>query len=80
MVDGLDLGNVFQNATQALNTAGSRIEDQMKNITNADGTVDQEQLLNLQFAMGQYNAMLETTSAVTKSIQDMLKTLAQRTG
>ena len=47
---------------------------------SASGEVDQMQLLELQFAMGQYNAKLETISSVTKSIQDMLKSLAQRTG
>ena len=47
---------------------------------SASGEVDQMELLELQFAMGQYNAKLETISSVTKSIQDMLKSLAQRTG
>ena len=63
---GIDIGQLFQNATN----------DQI----SASGEVDQMQLLELQFAMGQYNAKLETISSVTKSIQDMLKSLAQRTG
>ena len=42
--------------------------------------IDQGQLLEMQFAMGQYNAKLEAISSMTKSIQDMLKSLAQRTG
>ena len=39
------------------------------------------QPLELQFAMGQgWERQAETISSVTKSIQDMLKSLAQRTG
>ena len=34
----------------------------------------------LQFEVGQYNAMLESLSSVTKSMTDMMKSLAQRTG
>ena len=49
------------------------------NQISSSGEIDQAELLELQFAMGQYNAKLETISSVTKSIQDMLKTLAQRT-
>lgn len=47
---------------------------------SAGGEIDQMDLVDLQFAMGQYNAKLETISSITKSIQDMLKSLAQRTG
>ena len=64
---GIDIGQLFQNATNGLSQDGQALQAKM-------------QLLELQFAMGQYNAKLETISSVTKSIQDMLKSLAQRTG
>ena len=67
---GIDIGQLFQNATNGLSQDGQALQAKM----------DQMQLLELQFAMGQYNAKLETISSVTKSIQDMLKSLAQRTG
>ena len=75
---GIDIGQLFQNATNGL-SHGQALQAKMDQIS-ASGEVDQMQLLELQFAMGQYNAKLETISSVTKSIQDMLKSLAQRTG
>lgn len=75
---GIDVGQLFQNATDGLNKEGAAIQDKMNQISASD-EIDQMELLELQFAMGQYNAKLETISSVTKSIQDMLKTLAQRT-
>lgn len=75
---GIDIGQLFQNATDGLNKEGSAIQDKMNQISASD-EIDQMELLELQYAMGQYNAKLETISSVTKSIQDMLKTLAQRT-
>lgn len=76
---GLDVGQLFQNATSGLEKDGAALQAKMDQIS-AEGEIDQTELLELQFAMGQYNAKLETISAVTKSIQDMLKSLAQRTG
>ena len=72
---GIDIGQLFQNATNALSQDGQALQAKMDQIS-ASGEVDQMQLLELQFAMGQYNAKLETISSVTKSIQDMLKSLA----
>ena len=39
----------------------------------------QEDLLTIQFQIGQYNAMLEAASSIAKGTTDMLKPLAQRT-
>ena len=75
---GLDIGQLFQSATDSLNKDGVALQEKMNQISSS-GEIDQAELLELQFAMGQYNAKLETISSVTKSIQDMLKTLAQRT-
>ncbi len=76
---GIDVGQLFQNGTAGLADDGAKLQEMMDQISSSE-SVDQEQLLELQFAMGQYNAKLETLSSITKSIQDMLKSLAQRTG
>jgi type III secretion protein F len=50
--------------------------------TDAQGNkieLKQEEILELQFNIGQYNALLETASSIAKGTTDMLKTLAQRT-
>ena len=35
-------------------------------------------MLMIQFEIGQYNAMVEMLSSISKSLTDMMKTLAQR--
>ena len=76
---GINVGQLFQNATSGLAKDGAALQAKMDQIS-AGGEIDQMQLVELQFAMGQHNAKLETISSITKSIQDMLKSLAQRTG
>ena len=76
---GIDVGQFFKNATDGIAADGTALQQKMEQIRSS-GTIDQTQLLEMQFAMGQYNAKLEAISTMTKSIQDMLKSLAQRTG
>ncbi len=76
---GIDVGEMFNKGTQGLADEGAKIQEMMNKIST-DESINQEDLLEIQFAMGQYNAKLETLSSITKSIQDMLKSLAQRTG
>lgn len=76
---GMDLGRLFSSASSDLNRDSTALQKRIEQIS-AKGEINQTELLQLQWAMGQYNAKLETLSSVTKSIQDMLKSLAQRTG
>ncbi len=76
---GIDLGAMFRNATAGLTKDGQTLQSRIDAMSGKD-TVDQMDLLQMQFAMGQYNAKLEAVSSITKSLQDMLKSLAQRTG
>ena len=78
-VGGIDMGSMFRNATAGLEKDGQALQAKIDELSSKD-KVDQKDLLEMQFAMGQYNAKLETLSSVTKSMQDMLKSLAQRTG
>ncbi|MCR5813858.1 MAG: EscF/YscF/HrpA family type III secretion system needle major subunit [Desulfovibrio sp.] len=78
-VSGIDIGALFRNATSSLDTDGKALQSKIDSISQK-GDVDQSELLQLQYAMGQYNAKLESISSVVKSLQDMLKSLAQRTG
>ena len=78
-VGGIDMGAMFRNATAGLDKDGQALQSKIDAISGK-GEVSQAELLTLQYSMGQYNAKLETISSVTKSMQDMLKSLAQRTG
>ncbi len=74
-----NLGKIFSDGLSNIGSKSADIQTKMNNILGKE-TIDQGEMLELQFQMGQYNAALESLSNVTKSLTDMLKTLAQRTG
>ena len=78
-ISGINMGTLFNNVSAGLEKDGQALQDKINSL-GSKGTVDQKDLLEMQFAMGQYNAKLEAVSSITKSLQDMLKSLAQRTG
>lgn len=75
----MTIATQFNNMTSQLSTRAKTLKG---NITKAlkDGDLDPMKMLQLQFDMGNYNAMVEATSSVTKGLTDTAKTLAQRTG
>lgn len=75
----MNISNQFSNMTDQLSTRAKTLKS---NINKAlkDGDLDPMKMLQLQFDMGNYNAMVEATSSVTKGLTDTAKTLAQRTG
>lgn len=61
----------------AISNRGAELEKKMNEISNG-GKIDPEQMLALQFEMGQYNTLMESISTVTKSLTDSMKSIAQR--
>ncbi|MBQ9451795.1 MAG: type III secretion protein [Desulfovibrio sp.] len=78
-VGGIDLGAMFRNATAGLSKDGQALQTKIDAMSRA-GHVEQKDLLEMQFAMGQYNAKLEAVSSITKSMMETLKSMAQRQG
>lgn len=64
---GLNVNELFNSGLDSISSKGK-------------DEVSPEDMMALQFEVGQYNAMLESLSSVTKSMTDMMKSLAQRTG
>jgi type III secretion protein F len=75
-----NIGGFLSQAVTKLSEQGATFQARMDQMTSREGGISQEDLLNLQFEMGQYNAMIESVSNVTKSLTDTLKSLAQKTG
>ena len=76
-ITGFNISQMFENTLQGISTKGSDLNSKMENL--ADGSeLSNEQMISLQFEIGQYNAMMEALSTVTKSMTDMMKSLAQR--
>jgi type III secretion protein F len=74
-----NIGGFLNNAMSKLSEQGQTFQTRMDQMTKREGGITQEDMLNLQFEMGQYNAMMESVSNVTKSLTDTLKSLAQKT-
>ena len=69
----------FDNLSAKVSNAASELNTQIQT-TLKDGDLDPMKMLDLQFKMGRFNAMIEATSSVTKGLTDTAKTLAQRAG
>ena len=79
VASGINAGQFFEKAMSGLNNDGELLQKQMEDLSSS-GNVSNEDLLKMQFAMGQYTAKLTALSEIQKSITDMLKSLAQKAG
>jgi len=77
MIDGFNVSSMFNRTLNGVASKGQQLNAAMDNIGNGD-SLSQEQLVQLQFQVGQYNTMMESLATVTKSMTDMMKSLAQR--
>ena len=73
----LNINQMFETMSTSLSNKAEALNKQMNDLSTKD-ELSQEQMLDLQFQIGQYNAMLEMVSTVTKSLVDECKQIAQR--
>ena len=76
-ISGFNISQMFENTLQGISTKGSDLNAKMETLREGS-ELSNEQMISLQFEIGQYNAMMEALSTVTKSMTDMMKSLAQR--
>ncbi len=76
-ISGFNISQMFENSLQSISTKGSDLNAKMEELSNGE-ELSNEQMISLQFEIGQYNALMEALSTVTKSMTDMMKSLAQR--
>ena len=77
---GVDISAMFENGMDSIGDKGSQLQAEMDALLNQEGGASPEQMMELQFKMGQYNTMVESLSTITKSLTDSMKSIAQRTG
>ena len=77
-ISGLNISQMFENTLQGISSKGSDLNARMENLLASGEELSNEDMISLQFEVGQYNAMMEALSTVTKSMTDMMKSLAQR--
>ena len=76
---GLNVNELFNSGLDSIGKKGEALQTKMNDLLSQD-EVSPEDMMALQFEVGQYNARMESLSSVTKSMTDMMKSLAQRTG
>jgi len=75
--NGFNVSNMFSNMLNGVTEKGSGLTKQMDALSTGKDLTS-EQLVAIQFQVGQYNTMMEALATVTKSMTDMMKSLAQR--
>lgn len=76
---GVNLGEMFNNGISSISNKGKVLQEKMDALLSKE-KVNPEDMIQVQFELGQYNVLMESLSSVTKSLTDTLKSLAQRTG
>jgi type III secretion protein F len=75
-----DIGGLLKKALGSLADKEAEFQKRMAQMSDKEGGITQQDMLQLQFEMGQYNSLVESISNVTKSLTDTLKSLAQKVG
>lgn len=76
-VEGLNINQLFDTTLNDVSKDGQNISSRMAELSKGE-SLSQEQMVQLQFEVGRYNAKVEALATVTKAMTDMLKSLAQR--
>lgn len=73
----ININSMFETASKAISKKGEALQNQITDLQTQE-EISTDDMLKLQFSMGQYNSLIESISTVTKSITDTMKSLAQR--
>lgn len=76
-MDGFNVNAMFNDTLNGILIKGQALNKHMEDLAKGN-KLSQEEMISLQFQVGQYNAMMEALATVTKSMTDMMKSLAQR--
>ncbi|MDR2442235.1 MAG: EscF/YscF/HrpA family type III secretion system needle major subunit [Deltaproteobacteria bacterium] len=74
-----NIGSFLEGAVSQITERNDTFQKRVSDMTSQKGGITQEDMIQLQFEMGQYNALVESMSNITKSLTDTLKSLAQKT-
>ena len=74
-------GTIADTVKQVMGNLGSQAQDikaKMNEISSMKGEDQQMALLKVNFAIGQYNAMLESVASLSSSLTESLKSIAYK--
>lgn len=77
-VTGGGLSSLVSQGLDSMETKTQELNQMMDDFANMSTEDQNANLLKIQFEMGQYNATVELTSSITKSVTDTAKSIAQK--
>ena len=76
-ISSFDINSMFASIQQTIAAKGNELQSEMEH-SSQGSTLSQEQMLQMQFEVNQYNTLLETASTISKALTDEAKQIAQR--
>ena len=78
-ISGGSMATSINNTLDNISKMGSNISSRMDEISQLTNSSDQQAaMIELNFQIGQYNAMMEMVSSLTKNLTDSIKSIAQK--
>lgn len=77
-VSSMGIGQAINSGLESISQRTREIQGQMKAISQMDAQDQNVAMMEMQFVVGQYNAMIESTSNMIKTLSDALKSIAQK--
>lgn len=78
-ISGSTFANTISHTLDNLSNVNKDIQAKMNEISSLTDSADQQQaMIEVNFMIGQYNAMMELTSSLTKNLTDSIKSIAQK--
>ena len=75
-VSNISVNDFMARGLQQIDNMGAKLDQTMNEITQQGEELSQEDLLNLQYEMGQYNAFITAMNNTVSAIQGQLKEMA----
>ncbi len=77
-ISGSTFANTISHTLDNLSNVNKDIQAKMNEISTLDSSDQQQAMIEVNFMIGQYNAMIELTSSLTKNLTDSIKSIAQK--
>ena len=78
-IAGSSFADMIKTGMDNMSEKAEQLKEKMANISSLDSTEDQQAaLLEMQFEMGQYNAVMELTANLVKSLSESIKSISQK--
>ena len=77
-ISGSTFANTISHTLDNLSNVNNDIQAKMNDISTLYSSDQQQAMIEVNFMIGQYNAMIELTSSLTKNLTDSIKSIAQK--